>query len=878
MRAEHLTVQNLHCPIGITTRKPVFSYRLWSSREEGESCQKQSAFRILAAETMDALNMDCGDLWDSGIQKQKETFGIRYNGKMLASKQRVYWKVKVWNEEGAESDWSEAAFFEMGLLEQQDWKGVWIGQGDGWKGDKSAAPQFVCDFSVRDKEKITAARLYISGLGIFYGFLNGLELEDALFGPGECDASKSVYYVTYDITEILKEGENTLGVLLGNGQYCGFLENPVMAERDGTLISPHRYQKNDGSFVKPGISGNKKLIAQIELYYQNGTKRIAAVSDESWLWKESPVVFQNWYGGEDYDARLEEDDWKFPGGSRNGWRQAVQMKAPKGRLTGREFLPIQIMERQMPDKISRLPNGNWLVDMGRNGAGFPELHLNTTEAQRGIWIKMYPAELLKTDYPISGVDQSSCTQSWSERYQCVIKDSYCIKGSGREIWHPLFCYQGFQYLEVEGWPGDLTKENIRYCIVRTANEKNSSFFTDNDILNKINRMVERSMESNMFFAFTDCPQIEKLGWIETSHLMFRSLAGTYDVSSWMRKILHDITDSQHDREQAELSGNEPEGFVPAIIPEYQRIGGLCRDPNWNGACIFTPWEYYQYYGDKTVLYDMYSVMKKYLKYLRRYVTNGILDNYAQMGEWGQLNENTPAVLVATCAYYRMLGIMAKAAEIAGYKEDIQEYVEAADETRQAFYKHPLCYNKETGVYGNGSQASYGCVLFSGLVPEEQEQEAVDKLVEAVRIKDYHLTSGEVGLKQVFLALAEHGRNDVVYKMIMNETAPSYRFFVDKGFTTLPEYWNCDELWNGMERSRNHAMMGHVREWIICGMMGIHSLEPGFGKIRVEPYLPPDMQEIRGSITCPYGKIEVKCRRNRDRIEIGVSVPAGVEIC
>lgn len=888
MKAEHLMIQNLCCPIGITTKRPIFSYWISGGRiTEENRWLKQSAFRIVAASSMELLNKDCGDLWDSGVERQKETFGIQYNGKELVSGQRVYWKVRVWDENKAASDWSEAAFFEMGLLEKEDWKGVWIGQGDNWTGNKSAAPQFVCDFTINDIAQIEAARLYISGLGIFYGFLNGKKLADTFFEPGESDAGKSVYYVTCDITKFLSEGINTLGVILGNGQYCGFLENPVMAKRDGTPISPHRYQKNDGGFVKPEISGEKKLIAQVELLYQNGTRKLAAVSNESWLWKESPVIFQNWYGGEDYDACKEESEWNLPGGSRSGWNQAVQMCPPSGQLIGREFLPVKIMEKLSPYKISRLSNGNWLVDMGRNGAGFPEISLETTEKQRGMWIKMYPAELVKTDgicsqtkadCLIGTVDQSSCTQSWNERYQCVIMDSYCIKGNGREVWHPLFCYHGFQYLEIEGWPGELTKENIRYCIVRTANEKNSEFFSDNILFNQVNTMIEHSMESNMFSAFTDCPQIEKLGWIETSHLMFRSLAGTYDVSHWMRKILHDIADSQHDREQAKLPDNEPEGFVPAIIPEYQRICGLHKDPNWNGACVFTPWEYYQYYGDKTVLYDMYPIMKKYLKYLQKYVTGGVLDNYAQMGEWGQLNENTPTVLVATCAYYRLLDIVGKTAEITGHEEEAKEYFEMAEKTKKAFHKHSLCYNEADGIYGNGSQASYGCVLFSGLVPKEREQETVDKLVKAVQIKDYHLTSGEVGLKQVFLALAEHGKNDVVYKMIMNETSPSYRAFVDRGFTTLPEYWNCDELWNGMERSRNHAMMGHAREWIICGMLGIRSLEPGFGKIKVEPYLPPDMKEIRGSITCPYGKIEIKCKRKPEGIEVGVSVPVGVEIC
>ena len=501
-----------------------------------------------------------------GIQ---ETFGIVYKGRKLSSREKAYWKVKVWDNEGHASQWSDISSWEMGLF-SEDWNAKWIGQGDDYDGSKSAAPMFVCDF-MANISNIKHARLYISGLGIFQAYLNGEKITENLFEPGECDATKTVYYVTYDVSEMLRNGDNALGVILGNGQYTNFQFNPVMTKPDGTLHPLHRYQKNDGGFVKPGISGNKKLIAQLEITYKNGERVTAAASGEGWRWTEGPVVFQNWYGGEDYDATREIPDWNIPGGLRNDWKPAVIMEAPKGRLMSREFLPIKIMERIPAKSVRRLKNGNLLVDMGRNGAGFPEISLKTNPDMKGIWIKMYPAELLKEDK--EGVNQASCTQSWSERFQCAIVDSYRVKGTGNETWHPSFCYQGFQYIEVEGWQGELTAENFKYCIVRTSNDKSGYIRTSNERLNRINEMVEHSMESNMFGAFTDCPQIEKLGWIETSHLMFRSLAGTYDISSWMRKIIHDITDSQLDKEQAEYENNEPEGYVPAIIPEYQRIVG-----------------------------------------------------------------------------------------------------------------------------------------------------------------------------------------------------------------------------------------------------------------------------------------------------------------
>ena len=756
-----------------------------------------------------------------------------------------------------------------------DWTGSWIGQGDNYDGDPSAAPLFACDFTA-DLSDVMVARLYLSGLGIFSAYLNGRSLADTLFDPGESDAGKTVYYVTYDVASLLRDGRNTLGVILGNGQYCNFQFAPTMTWPDGTLHPARRYQKNDGRVCKPGIAGRKKLIAQLELTAWNGERRVAAVSGLGWRWRDGPVVFQNWYGGEDHDATLENPDWCAPEGDRRDWMPAVVMDAPAGKLTARTFPPIRVMEKHPPTGISRLPNGNWLIDAGSNGAGFPEIHLQTTPEMRGRWIRLYPAELLKADG--SGVDQASCTQSWNGRYQCVIRDSYRIKGSGAETWHPSFCYHGFQYIEAEGWPGRLRKENVSICRVRTANEKLGGFRCSNPTLNRINAMVERSIESNMFGAFTDCPQIEKLGWIETSHLMFSSLAGTYDIRAWGKKILHDIADAQVDEGEAALEGDEPTGYVPAIVPEYQRIVGLHRDPNWNGACIFTTWEYYWHYGDKSVLEEMYPVMAKYLRYLTGYTCDGLLEEYAQMGDWGELGETTPRVLVATCAYYRMLRIMVQTADILHYTEDAAVYHSLAQRTNDAFHTAPQCYDPRTEVYGNGSQASYGCALYSGLVPEGSISRVVDRLADAVRRADYHLTSGEVGLKQVFWALSQYGRNDIVYQMVMNPTAPSYWVFADRGMTALPEYWNCDELWHGMARSRNHAMMGHVKEWLLFSVLGMKPLAPGFARVSIVPWLPGGVDWVEGKVITPHGGIEVSCRRVNGKAETRTRIPDGVQVC
>lgn len=875
MKIKHMTVENLVKPLGIGTKHPTLAYLL-EKDEEKHNLHHQSAYRVLVSSTEQGLLLEQGDLWDTGKRESVENFGIVYNGKELVSRQKIYWKIKVWDEKDSESEWSDTSYWEMGLLEDLDWKAKWIGQGEGYVGNKSVAPMFVNDYKVSKLKEIKAARLYISGLGLFKASINGTDLSDTLFDPGESNAGKTIYYVTYDILSLLSEGDNTIGVILGNGQYSNYIVNPVMTLPDGKELPQHRYQKNDGKVYSPGIYGNKKLIAQIEVLYLNDQREIIAISEDNWLWRESPIIFQNWYGGEDYDSTLEISGWNMPRNWREGWIPASIMATPKGKMVAREFLPIKILDSFYAHSVTKLDNGNWLVDMGRNGAGFMELNLfHTTLEMSETWIKMYPAELIKEDG--SGVNQASCTQSWSEKYHCAIINSYRVKGSGKECWHPIFAYQGFQYVEIEGFPGEPTIQNFRFCIVRTENEKNGSFYSSNPILNQINEMVEHSIESNMFSAFTDCPQIEKLGWIETSHLMFRAMAGSYDISSWMKKIIHDIVDSQITEEEANIKGNEPIGYVPAIIPEYQRIVGLHKDPNWNGACIFTPWEYYWYYGDIAILKKSYPVMKKYLSYLSQYTRNGVLEDYANMGEWGELNENTPKVLVATCAYYRMLDIVVKISKLLEEKQDVIHYLYLAKQVNKSFHEHPLCYNPLTGVYGNGSQASYGCVLYSGLVSDQNKTATVNKLVDAIKIRDYHLSSGEVGLKQVFIALAESGRSDIVYKMVMNKTSPSYRFFADLGLTTLPEYWNCDELWQGMERSRNHAMMGHVKEWLTYYMLGIRQLEPAFRKVTIKPFLPDDIEELEGSLTCPFGQITVRCIRVGEGITTNIILPPGVQL-
>ncbi len=869
----NLRTQNLVNPLGIQAVKPVFGWLLTSD----EKNKFQSAYQIIAASSTNKLNAKDFDLWDSGKVTNPHNYGIVYSGKDLTSMQQVYWTVRIWDENDNPTEFSAAASFEIGLLDENDWTGKWITYEDTNLSEISAAPIFSKEFTINPQKTVSFARLYISGLGIYEAHINGEALNaNTYFNPGESDVRKTVYYNTYDIKNFLNTSDeinnNAIAFILGNGQYANYR----IHRQSG------RYYKTDDSrdeaMIK-GMFGKVKAIAQIVIGYTDGTTDIIG-TDDTWSYIESPITQNSWYGGEDYDATMEIEGWNDinPKISRKHWKKAIlveNMDIPYGKLTGVEFPPITI---QKDDTISssnitvkyiKTENSfsTYLVDMGRNGAGFPEITINT--AVSGNIITMYPAEVDTFDGYNGHINQASCTQSASINGE-LIYDTYITKGTGNETYHPRFCYHGYRYLEVV-IPSDiqLTKENFKGYILRTDNIKNGSFSSSNEVLNQINVLTERSIESNMYSTFTDCPQIEKLGWLETPSLMFYSMAHTYDISSWIPKIVTDMVDAQY--------GN---GKIAAIAPEYFQIGPLSEDLNWNGSIITTTWQYYETYGNPNIFSpEIYNAMNNYMDYLKNNVAQDNMILTGQMGEWGEMTSygTTPIVLVETAAYYKMAVCMSKIANVLDRKMDYNKYLTLAKAIKNAFHKNEICYN-EKNLYGNGTQSGYGIVLYSGIVLEENVSDTIRKLVQSVEKVDYHLTSGEVGLKQVFSALAEHGRSDVIYKMVTNNSMPSYKYFLDKGLTTLPEYWNFEDLWGTVTRSRNHAMMGHVKEWFTRYLTGISPTNVGYDTIDIKPAYIDEVSTMHGTIDSVHGLISctLAYEKTANILSINIDIPVGVK--
>lgn len=686
-------------------------------------------------------------------------------------------------------------------------------------------PLFAKEFSV-DKEDVASARLYISGLGLYEAHINGQNVADTMFDPGETDYHDRVMYVTYDITDQLTDGVNAVGVELGNGNY-----------NVGT--TPGRYQKHNSSM------GDDKLIAQIELTMKDGTVQTVA-SDASWLQTDGPITFSSWYGGEDYDATKEVAGWDRAGTDRSSWENAGEVDAPSGKLVARNNPPLRITEELPAVSIKKLDNGDYLVDFGRNFAGVYKMELDGLTAEnRGTKMEFWPSELLNKDGTVN--QGATGTPIW---------DSYTLKGEETESFQLKFMYHGAQYLQVKNSPVELTKENFTGYVVRTDNEKTGTFETSSDTINQINQIINVAVESNMYSVLTDCPHREKLGWLEVSHLMYYSMAYNFDIQSWMKKITLDMTDAQIEN-----------GMVPSIAPEFYLLSdGMRNDPTWGGASILDPWYTYQIYGDDSLLETAYPMMSQYIAYLQSQSKGGLLD--FNLGDWGAYDTSTPVGLVVSATYYNLVDVMSQIADKLGRTDDAASYRTLAGEIKAAF--NAKYFDPETGQYGSGSQASNACPLFAKLVPDEQIDRVLDNLVADIQNRDWHLSTGEVGLRQMFVVLAEYGRSDVVYKMATNKTNPSYWYFIENGRTSLPEYWD-------MHGSQNHCMMGHIQEWFYRYLAGIDHASPGFEQAVIKPFVPDDLESVSASTMTSYGKISSSW--NHDLVSgaftMNVEIPVGV---
>ncbi len=821
MVAIRLTCEYLQNPLGIDTASPRLSWVL----DSGHRNQRQTAYQILVATTEKLLKENKADLWNSGKVDSEESLQIPYRGLPLKSGQRCYWMVRSWDQNGRPSDYSRPAWWEMGLLNRADWKGQWIGATTNI--NSLPAPLLRKDFKL--KGGIKQARAYICGLGYYELRINGEKIGNHLLDPGYTRYDKRALYVTYDVTRALERGANSVGVILGNGWY-------------------NVQTRAVWNFHEAPWRAAPALLMQIQVDYHNGTSETIA-TDTTWKTSPSPIVFNSIYGGETYDARLEQPGWDTAGFDDSKWSSALSVTGPAGKLAAQMMPPIKAAEILKPVSITTPKPEVFVFDMGQNFAGISELKLR---GPAGTKIVMKYSERLGPDGMIdrSVIQQHIARMDTNQQFQT---DTYILKGKGDETWRSRFDYHGYQYVEVTGYPGTPSSETLRGVSVHSAVPPAGQFECSNQLLNRIWHAGLWSYLSNLEGIPTDCPHREKNGWTGDAHLAAEQGLFNFAPAAVYTKWLNDLADEQ-----------QPSGELPGIVPTSGWGYKWGNGPAWDSAMLLLPYYMNEYCADTRVLTSHYENMKRYVDYLTGKAKDHII-NFG-LNDWAPFKTKTPTDITSTAYYYRDVQITAQAARLLGKKEEAEKLDALAADIRKAF--NAKFYQPATGSYDNGSQTSLSCALYQGLVEPENRERVVSNLVFAVENANNHIDTGILGAKYILNALTENGRPDVAYRIASQNDLPSWGWWIEQGATTLWEQWNGED-------SRNHIMYGDISAWFYKALAGINPdpAAPGFKHFTIKPNLLGDLTSAKATYDSSRGKIVSDWKLIGDEFQLTVVVPA-----
>ena len=850
-----MKVTNLQCeytsnPLGIDTRLPGFSWIL-NHHERGQS---QSAYHILVATSQALLDAEQGDMWDSGKIESEQSANVTYAGKALESRTLYYWKIRAWDACDHASPYSSAATFEMGLLRPEEWQAEWISN------EGSAGPVFRKEF--RLEQSVRRARLYISGLGYYEARLNGTKVGDHVLDPGWTDYDNTILYATFDVTRLLQPGANACGIMLGNGRF---------AYEKTTL------QKNPNSLKTYGQW--PLALAQLSIEFTDGTT-LRIGSDTSWKTAGGPIVFNDLYDGERYDARLEQTGWDMPGYDDSAWAMPQKAPIPSGSFFSQAtFPPIKINHTLLPQTISTPKPGVFVYDFGQNFTGWVKLRVS---GPRGAEVKIRHAELLHRDGTLNVAPNRAA----------AAEDAYILKGEGEEIFEPRFTYHGFQFVEITGFPGTPSLKSIEGRVVHSAVPSRGSFLCSNDVINQIHQNTLWGQLSNLMSIPTDCPQRdERMGWMGDAQLTVEEAVYNFDMAGFYTKWLRDIKDAQKEN-----------GSVPDVVPVYWNI--YPADPAWGTACMIIPWTVYLYYNDQRILEHYYPMMTRYVEFLDSIATDGMLV-FGKYGDWCPPwhvhSVDTSPSLVSQWYYYHDTLLLSKIANVLGKAEDVDAYSAKAEKLKaifnemylgddryaekpdpwflklipedasqdiQAEMKKHLAHTFEVR-----SQTGQALALFLGLVPEDKQDAVLQHLIDdIIVVHGKHLNTGIVGTRYILDVLVEQGYAELAYQLVTETTYPSWGYMLKEGATTLWERW--EYLTDVGMNSQNHIMLGSVDAWFyrFLGGIQIDPSVPGWQKIIIKPHILGDLQFVSASLHTVRGLVSSRWTKGYDSVELQVSVP------
>jgi alpha-L-rhamnosidase len=822
-----LRTENRETPYGIQTQQPTFSWNV----STGEKNWKQTAYRIQVWQKEEVL-------WDSGMVESDRMVQLVYHGKKLISDTRYFWKVSVWGNDGDFAE-SKQTWFETGLFEENDWKGIYLGETE-----DHVYHLYRGEFETH--KEVIRARMYVSGLGHHICYLNGEQVSDRVLEPGWTDYRKTHFYSVYDITDRILKGKNALGVKLGDGMYN---------------VPTGRYVYYERSY------GKSKVNIQLNLTYADGTETFVT-TDSSWKMAKSPVLFCTLYGGEDYDGRLEQKGFSRPDYPMDdSWIPAKEVEPPMGKRVAQSIAPMRVMKRYSPVSIQKTGKNTWLYDLGTNFSGWARIRIKRNQAEEGTKIVLTPGEILDKNF-VPDQRVTGKGYAWT----------YYLNSDEIQEFAPDFTYTGFRYVQMTGALPETEVGKTGLPIIEKLTgefiypdvEQTGEFSCSNQLFNEIHRIVCQAILSNLKSYTTDCPHRERLPWLEQTHLIASGVMYNYDTENIYEKQEQDMSDSQWEN-----------GLVPDICPEYVRFGyhkGFVDSPEWGSASILNPWYLYQRFGNTAVMERYYPMMRRYLDYLTSKTHHRVLHH--GLGDWLDIgpncpaSQNTPVPVVATCIYYYDICMMKRMAGFLKKEEEVQELEELR---KEVFREYNLQFlDDQTGRYATGSQAAQALSLVVGLVPEEFHQKVVEVLRKDIVNRNYAVTAGDVGHPFLITAALQNGLSDLINEMTNQTEQPGYGYQVMNGATTLTEEWDGPEPGN-FHGSQNHFMLGGIEEWFYGGLGGIRMIhgERPFGEVDICPYYPEDMEQCMVKLRHPYGEMKVHWVREEKEILLQVKIPPNV---
>ena len=836
VRTERLLTDMKTNPSGIESPRPLFS---WNTASDARDV-RQTSYRIQVAASASDLKRGKNLIWDSGKVISDRSLLVEYGGPALASRTEYFWRVKVDTNLG-EGRWSEINRWSMGILDESEWQAEWIGEnamsneGETDQGNTRLAARYLRK-TFDTKGKVKRAVLYISGLGSSESYINGERVSGDVLSPTPSLYSSRVYYNTYDVTDMICKGRNVLGVMLGNGRY---------------------FTMRSGGIMHFGLPS---LLSCLEIEYADGTKE-AVVSDTSWrVTSRGPIVANNEFDGEEYDARLELTGWNTVQYDDSAWKRADVMKNPGGRLHAQPNPNITIQDEIKPLSVTARADGKIIVDMGQNMVGWLGVRFN---GHAGKPVSMRFAEILNPDSTLYTANLRSARAM----------DIYTPARDGAFEWRPSFTYHGFRYVEIDGLDYTPSADDMTGYVLYDDMATTGHFESSIPLLDQIHRNAYWGIRGNYRGMPTDCPQRdERMGWLGDRATGASGEAYIFGNALLYDKWLQDIEDSQ-----------SPEGAISSVSPRYWTLYN--NEVTWSSAFFYCADMLYRHYGDDRAIRRHYDAMKKWIEYTcERSMQNGVIVNDTY-GDWCMPPESqtlihsqdparkTAGPILSTTVFYDLLHKMARFARICGKDEDVEGYLQLADRIKKAYNEQ--FFDPATARYGNNTVTGNLLSLRLGLVPEGYEERVFDNIVHKTEVElDGHVSAGVLGIQHLMRGLSERGREDLALRIATNEDYPSWGYMIAKGATTIWELWNGDTADPAMNSANHVMLLGDLMIWYYEDLAGIKCADgsQAFKKIDMSPVFPEGLGHVKASFDSAYGTIASEWSRGEGTFEWNITVP------